>query len=491
MDLQAMTKKSGDSPVFGSVLRVLAATLSIACVTALLVWARLDDSIVAILFLTTVVWVATRAGVRLSLYVALLCAISFDYFFLAPIHTLRLAGLLEWTELISFIASSVIVSRLGDHARKQAIQAEQRRTDVEQLYTLSQEMMLHEDAAQLMRDLPQMIERTFSLETVVLYVRDQDRSYGWTEDLPAELETRLRTFAEGRGTALSDADNFSCLSLMLGMKNLGTLAWRPAVLTGDTATAVGAQVAVALTRAAAIETYTRLEAARESERLRSALIDSVTHELRTPLTGIRAAATMLVGSRGLDDATRQELAELLDEESARLDRLIGEAIDMAEIDAKVMRVNTAPMFPRTLLEHAAEESRAALMNHKVIIEAEDSPNPVWLDQRLLGRVLRHLVENAARYSPSGSRIILRAYRRADRVEFSVEDDGPGIDAADMPHIFDKFYRGRKGIAMAKGSGMGLSIAKAIVEVHGGGIDVQPSPDHGAIFSFWVPLMEHK
>ena len=104
-----------------------------------------------------------------------------------------------------------------------------------------------------------------------------------------------------------------------------------------------------------------------------------------------------------------------------------------------------------------------------------------------GARAQHLLENAARYSPAGSRIALRSWRGAGRLEFSVEDDGPGIGAADLPYVFDKFYRGRA--AAGKGTGMGLAIARAILEVHNGGIDVVSTPGHGATFRFWIPLVE--
>ncbi len=125
----------------------------------------------------------------------------------------------------------------------------------------------------------------------------------------------------------------------------------------EVATAVSAQVSIAVARSIAIEASTRMEAAREGERLRTALIDSLTHELRTPLTSIRAAATTLLQSEGLDEAARLDMVRIIDEEAARLDRLIGEAVEMAEIDANVVQVKMSPQHPRALLDQAVEESR--------------------------------------------------------------------------------------------------------------------------------------
>jgi len=271
---------------------------------------------------------------------------------------------------------------------------------------------------------------------------------------------------------------------------VGALGWRPAAhLSREVATAIGAQVAIALTRSVAIEASARLEASREGERLRTALIDSLTHELRTPLTSIRAAATTLIQGEGLDDAGKHDLAALVDEEASRLDVLIGEAVEMAEIDANVLRVHPARMHPRDLLEQAVEESQKALARHRVDVSVEGEDKPLWFDPHLLSRVLRHLIENAARYTPAGSHIRLRSRREGDRLEFRVEDDGPGIDSLDMPLIFEKFYRGKKGTALGKGTGMGLAIARAILIAHGGSIEAVSAPGQGTSFRFWVPLVE--
>ena len=279
------------------------------------------------------------------------------------------------------------------------------------------------------------------------------------------------------------------MTLMLGLRPVGALGLRPALLSREVATAVSAQVAIVLARSMAVEASARIEAAREGERLRAALIDSLTHELRTPLTAIRAAATTLVQGEGLDAAGRLELAEIVDEESSRLDGLIGEAVEMAEIDANVVQVRRVPHHPRALLDQAVEGLQNALAAHRMVITVEEPDKPAWFDPHLLGRVLRHLLENAARHTPPGGRILLGSRCLGDRLEFRVEDEGEGIDAADLPFIFDKFYRGKKGTGKGKGTGMGLAICRAILAAHGGEIEVESAPGHGSCFRFWVPLVE--
>jgi signal transduction histidine kinase len=136
-----------------------------------------------------------------------------------------------------------------------------------------------------------------------------------------------------------------------------------------------------------------------------------------------------------------------------------------------------------------EESRKILAAHRVTIAVEGEDQPAWFDPHLLGRVLRHLLENAGKHTPPGTRITLSSRRVGERLVFCVEDNGPGIDALDLPLIFEKFYRGKKRLRKGKGSGMGLAIARAILAAHAGAIEVTSAPSQGASFRFWVPLVE--
>jgi two-component system sensor histidine kinase KdpD len=490
----------------GHILRWFLATAAAMFTTFLLVWLGANSTTAGMVFLVLVVWSASQAGIVLSLYMAALCAVSFDYYFLPPFHTFRLVGAQAWVAMISFALGCVVVSRLAERARKQATQAVQRQADVGRLYALSQEMMLFEDADRLVRDLPGLIDRIFALDGVILYVCEHDRFYSSTGDTPASVRAHMQALTEGLSPTLIPLAGYHSTALMLGLRPVGALAWRPESLSREVSAAISGQVSIAVARSIAVETTARVEAAREGERLRTALIDSLTHELRTPLTSIRAASTTLVGSDGLDEAARLDMARIIDEEAARLDLLIGEAVEMAEIDANVVKVKMSPQNPRALLDQAVEESRKTLAAHKVNIVVEDEDRPdsdqsasgesvsgesVWIDPHLLGRVLRHLLENVASYTPPGSRVKLSSARNGDRLEFCVEDNGPGIDPLDMPLIFEKFYRGKNRSGQRKGSGMGLAITRAILITHGGGIEASNVPGGGARFRFWVPLIERE
>jgi len=484
-------------------MRWVLATLVTAGITAVMLGLGAEASTAGIVYLVVVVWFATLVGPGPSIYLALLSALSFDFFFLPPRFKLTIASAQDVVAMVSFVTACLVSGRVAERARRQTRQAEQRREDVERLYSLSQEMMLHEEAAALVREIPRLVERNFSLGAVVLYVRNEDCLYssvpgsssgpeGFPMSTEAEINSEelrriFRTSLPGTEHVSALPDGYVPIDLTFGMNSVGTLAWKPATLSREVSTLIAAQVAIAITRAHAIEATARLEAARSADRLRSALIDSLTHELRTPLTAIRAAATTLVDGHGLDEETRTELAVIVDEESSRLDSLIGEAMEIAEIESDGIRVKPEPTLAGSFLDHAVEESRGLLANHRVTIEVEQPDTPAMFDPHLIGRVLRHLLENAARYTPANSKVVLRSRRLPGRIEFAVADDGPGIDAYDLPLVFEKFYRGRRRITNAKGSGMGLAIVRAILTAHGGGIDVESFPGKGTTFRLWIPL----
>ncbi|MFC5863375.1 ATP-binding protein [Acidicapsa dinghuensis] len=475
----------------------LLASALIVALTGALIWLRADSTSAGILYLVTVVWAATVGGPIISIYLAIVTSLCFDFFFLVPLGTFALRGATAWLAMLVFMVACAIVNRVAEQARRQRRYSEERREHAERLYQLSQEMMLHEDAAGLVREIPRLVAQNFDLDGVLLYVRGQEPVHSSLPSSADEEDMRplhvmLRQVSPGTEAASPLLYGYVASNLMFGLSSVGVLAWKPNRVSREVAALIASQAAIAITRAEAIEESSRLEAARATEKLRSALIDSMTHELRTPLTAIRAAATTLVEEKQLDDDVRTELATIVEEETERLDALIGEAMEVAEIESDGVRVRLEPMLAGAFLEQVLEGVRRQMGARLVTIDVQQPDKTVWFDPHVLGRVMKHLLENAARYTPSTSKIVLRSQRGQDRLDFVVQDDGPGIDGRDLPHIFEKFYRGRNGSGAAmssvKGSGMGLAIVRALLSVHGGGIEAESAPG-GSSFRLWVPLVE--
>ncbi len=447
---------------------------------------HVNQTTVALSFLGLVLITASRWRLAYSVYLSIVCTILYNFFFLPPVGKLTIADPQNWVALAVFLGCSVLVSHLADREREHAENAETRRTEVERLYEFSQQLLLQEDLRGLARITPSVAAAVFGFRAVALYVREEDAAYysdPGNELLPT---VELKLAANQPETGITLRNGCRIIPLSLGMRSPGILAVSEADYSLQIYEAIGSLVAIALERAAALERSSRLEAAREGERLRSALLDSVTHDLRTPLTAIRAAATTLASQPDLPEPERSELTVIVDEESARLDRLIGQAVEMAQLTAAAVQVHSHPQDVRELIESAVEEMRPLLRGRAVTIAVDDGLPRTPMDRALVQRVLRHLLENAAKYSSRASPIAILARRDEYRLLVTVADQGPGIDPAEQPFVFEKFFRGRKQ-QQSVGTGMGLAIVKAILEAHGGGIEVSSRAGEGSRFTFWLPL----
>ncbi len=267
------------------------------------------------------------------------------------------------------------------------------------------------------------------------------------------------------------------MPLRVGMRVVGGLGVAGSHLSRQTLEAIGSLVAIAIERAASFEKLSRAEASRESEQLRSVLLDSVTHEFRSPLTAIKASATSLLGSGTHSPEEHHELLTIINEESDRLNRLIGEAAEMAQLDANKVEFRFEPTPVQVPVDAALDELKQLLTLHPVDVRIPADLPPARMDSSHIREVMVHLLENAAKYSPPNSPIRITAEAKEttkDRMlTVSIADRGPGIDDFEQSLVFEKFYRGRNQRVSVHGTGMGLAICKAIVEAHGG-LSVSPA-----------------
>jgi two-component system sensor histidine kinase KdpD len=271
------------------------------------------------------------------------------------------------------------------------------------------------------------------------------------------------------------------------MRTVGALAVTGDALSRETLDALASLAGLAIERARALEALSKNRAEQEHERLRTALLDSVTHEFRTPLTSIKASVTTLLSGASLEEQGRRELLTVIDEETDRLNRLVGEASEMAQLDAGMFKLDLQPHAMGEALELALQDAKATLENHPVeVTMAADLPK-VRMDLARIREVMMHLLENAGKYSEAGIPIKVTSEVKGDRLVTSVADRGPGIDSFEQSLIFEKFYRGQNQRYTAPGTGMGLAIAKVIVEAHGGTIGVVSQLGSGSVFSFSLPL----
>ncbi len=228
---------------------------------------------------------------------------------------------------------------------------------------------------------------------------------------------------------------------------------------------------------------------KELDEMKSQLLSTVSHELRTPLASIKGfATTLLRDDVDWDEQSRREFLAIIDEESDRLTELIGNLLDMARIEAGTLRVEAEHTDLRPIILETVAEFRMMTRAHEIEVNLPPVLPAVMADPRRARQILRNLVENAIKYSPDGGPITVRALARSDDVQTSVTDRGIGIEEQQLEHIFDRFYQvDNASTRKVGGSGLGLSICKAIIEAHDGNIWVESQPGAGSTFHFTLPL----
>jgi two-component system sensor histidine kinase KdpD len=447
---------------------------------------HLNPTTVALSFLLGVLVVSAFWGLRYALVLAVLSTLAFNFYFLPPVGTFTISDPQNWMALFAFLVTAIMASDLSDRARKAAENSTQRRIEVERLYSFSQTLLESENVVQLLNALPRYIVEMFGMREVALLLNNRQDIYRSSPE-PGRLDLEYLEMAAGRGEPFSDPlQQIRVMPLRLGMRIVGAMGM-VGEISYESLEALGSMVSVAIERAGAIESLTRAEAARESEQLRSALLDAVTHEFRTPLTAIKASVTAMLGSSALEAAERQELLTVIDEETDRLNRLVGEAAEMARLDAGQVELHVDLHPVADLVELARELVKQALAQREVRVNIAPDLPAVRVDAGRIAEALSQLLENAAKYSPPDSPIFVTAAPSREGIAISVADRGAGIDAFELGLIFERFYRGRQQRLRIQGTGMGLAIAKAIVEAHGGSIAVTSQLEHGSVFTITLPV----
>ena len=447
---------------------------------------HVNPTTVALTFLLAVLVVSAFWELRYSILLAVLATVAFNYYFLPPFGTLTVADPQNWVALFTFLITAILAGHLAERARRETGNAIHRRRDVERLFAFSQRLLTNDNIRELLNAVPGYVCDTFGGTSAAMYLLSSRETYRSDPRAQEPTADDLKSVS-ARGEPFLDAQrNVSFSPLRLGARVEGAIGIAGTTLSRETLEALGGLVAIAIERAGAMEKLSKTEASRQSENLRAALLDSVTHELRTPLTGIKASVTSLLSDCQLAEAQRQELLTIINEEADRLDRLVGEATEMAQLDAHAVELNRQPASMRAAIDAALEGSKAVLGQHPVEVRVPASLPDVRMDSARITEVLKQLLENAAKYSPPDAAITITAEAGDGQLITSVSDHGPGIDDFEQSLIFDKFYRGRDQRLRVQGTGMGLAIAKAIVEAHDGAMGVTSQLGKGSVFSFTLP-----
>jgi len=447
-------------------------------------WLHVNATTVALTLLLYVLVLAAEFGLRYAVIVAVLATGCYNYYFLPPVGTFTVADPQNWLALVAFLTTAVLASRLSNRARDEAAEARDRQRELEVLLQLSKQLLQTESVNALLNGAPATVASVLAAPSAALYLIDGDRWFHAGMETASAIESpHYQKLAEELTAPRQDGEEL-LVPLRSGVKPRGLLVIRGASLTLSAAETVGSLISVTIDRAQALETLARGEAAKESERLRNLMIDSITHELRTPLTSIKGAVSTML-TINVDEASKTELLTVIEEEADRLNRLVTEALEMAQLDAQQVHMEFESVNVEDLVEQARNASAWVEEKH-AFVSRTPADLVVRGDAHFLQKVLSNLIDNAGKYSPGGTSITVTGERRGKQVWINVADQGAGIDALEQSLIFERFYRGKGHAEHTGGTGMGLAISRAIVDAHGGTIEVTSQPGRGSVFTMKLP-----
>jgi len=437
-------------------------------------------------YLLAILFIAARWGLTGAITGSLVAVACFNYYFLPPIRSFTIADPQNWVALFAFLVTSITASRFSMQAKKHTLEAMSRQREMERLYALSRSILLIEPSRPVPKQLATQIAQSFDAAAVALYDRETGEFFrAGPEDFP-DSEGKLRQAAV-EGTLFRDEANHTIItSVRLGGQPIGSLGMHGVELSDSALQGVTNLVAIGLERLRAQIAASKAEAARQSDELKSTLLDALAHEFKTPLTSIKAASTSLLSTSTLKADQQRELVSIVDQETDRLSVLVTEAIQMARIEAGRVVLRREDHSVEDLVESVLDKLKPSVDERHVTVNIAPGLPTVWVDGELIEVALRQLIDNAFKYSPPGSPVSLGAELQDDRVIVSVADHGPGIPEAEQGRIFEKFYRAEAS-RHVPGAGLGLVIAREILHAHGGEIWVESKVGEGSVFHFSLPI----
>jgi two-component system sensor histidine kinase KdpD len=487
-------------------LRALAIALAaIAFTTFIYVrWLHVENAAtVATTFLLVILLLAASAPLWTAVTASAVAVLCFNFFFLPPVGTLTIADPQNWVALFAFLAVGLVASNLSARVRAREREAITRRDELARLFDLSRDVLMVTSGTNAIALLAQSIARRFDLAFVAVALPREtrwdihtggtetvalDEGQLWTTFHAAtrslEFDASSRTYS-GHQQLATGGRTIRLVPLRSGTTPIGLLAATGRSVEAGTLDALAGITAIAVERAQFLDERKAAELMRQSEQLKTALLASIGHDLRTPLTAIRIAATN-VRDTALTLDERVEQSAVILSEVERLTRLFQNILEMARIDAGAVETEIRWTHPSEIIEAGVSQVEQALHNHPVNVRVGGDAS-VQLDPRLTAAALAHVLENAAQYAPPGSSIDVSATVGAVDLTLRVLDRGPGISAADLPNLFERFYRGDAARSRASGTGMGLWIARGLLAVQGGHVWAENAPPAGAQFTMTVPV----
>lgn len=460
---------------------------------------------VDLVFLTAVVGVAVRYGLWPSLLATVVASLSYNFFFLPPVYTFTITDPTNVAAFLLFLLVAILVSNVAARVRSQADTAIGRIRTTEQLYAFSRKLAgtgtlddvlwatAYQIALMLKVRVVLLLPQNGVLTVMTGYPPEDELDKA---DLAAASWAWSNDRAAGRGSDTLPGAKRLFLPMRTGRGPIGVIGIDDdrtgPLLTPDQRRLLDALVdqgALAIERVLLVEDMDRVKRTVESDRLRGALLTSISHDLKTPLASVLGSASTLrdLGG-GLDDAQKRELLATVIDESERLNRFIANLLDMTKLESGAIVPNTARHDVGEIVGSALRRASKILVHHKVQLQLAADLPMLELDAVLFEQVIFNLLDNAAKYAPAETTISIRAAREKDTILLQVIDEGGGIPPAELDSVFDKFYRVEKSDRVRPGTGLGLAISRGFVEAMHGTISAANRTDRsGAVITIRLPV----
>jgi two-component system sensor histidine kinase KdpD len=460
---------------------------------------------VDLVFLTAIVAVAVRFGLLPSLLASVASSLAYNFFFLPPIYTFTITDPNNVVAFGFFTLVAIIVSSVAARGRTQAVTAIERARTTESLYSFSRKLAgagtlddvlwatAYQTALMLKVRVMLLLPEHGSIAVKAGYPPEDSLDEA---DLAAAKWAWENDRSAGRGSDTLPGAKRLFLPMHTGRGAIGVMGIdsdKPGpLLTPDQRRLLDAlrdQGALAIERVRLVEEMDRVERAAETERLRSALLTSISHDLKTPLAAVLGSAETLrdVGGK-LGDAEKADLLATIIDESERLNRFIANLLDMTKLESGAVTPNVALHDVGEIVGSALRRASRILSRHNIELELAPDLPMLELDAVLFEQVLFNLLDNAAKYAPPETTIRIQSWKNVESVCLRVLDEGSGIPASDLDHIFDKFYRAQKTDQVRAGTGLGLAISRGFVEaMHGTIVAANRTDRSGAAFTISLPI----
>ena len=425
-------------------------------------------------YLLLVLIIASGWGFFEASLTSIAATLTFNYFFLPPVGRFTIADPQNWVALFSFLTTALIASRLSGEVKRRASDAIARQQDLERLYSFSRAILLIDHTEPFPKQLIRKLAEIFELSAAVLFERRAEEFYR-AGPLDFEgLDDQLRDAAL-QGTSFTDAKHSRVITAVrLGSEPIAGLALQGAPMPDAVLQGIANLVAIGLERAHAQDLSSQIEAARRSEKLRTALLDAMAHEFKTPLTSIMAATTSLLANPDQPAKSKAELVKIADEEAKHLNELIEDAVEMGRLDTADIQLHTEPSNVGELVREVVASLHSVIDGRPLNIVCDDYAPAAPVDRRLVKLAIKQLLDNALKYSPPDTPVTVRVHNGSG-VTVTVTDCGKGIPAQEQTRIFERLYRSPSVQNQIPGSGLGLSIAQNIVKAHHGELAVASRP----------------